>query len=350
MTKAEAIARLSRSPDPVEPGRLYEVGDFIPEDAKGVASLFYRVYGEAYPIDMYYIPDRIREACASGDLFPAVARLKSGEVVGFTALYRSSSPFSGLMEFGLGAVHPAYRGSFVLYHISAMIMDMVRDMPHVEDVFGEAVCDAVIMQHAISLFGFRETGIELGLMPAKAPGEDRTSCLVMSINVRDHRRPLHHPACLTEQIRWLVARGGLDREVSAVAQWSPAADTRLETQVFPSAGVLRANVFCLGPDWEAEFLELENRATASGCVLIQLFLNTGESSAIGMVPFLLRRGYAFGGLIPRWFDDDALLIQKLSYPIDVGGIALYSDEARHILSMALEKGDSLSTSHPDLRE
>jgi hypothetical protein len=338
MTKAEAIARLSRSPDPVTPGLPYEVGDFIPEDAKGVASLFYRVYGEAYPIDLYYIPDRIREACASGDLRPAVARLKSGDVVGFTALYRSSSPFPGLLEFGLGLVHPAYRGSFVLYHISTRIMDMLRDMPHVEAVFGEAVCDAVIMQHTISLFGFRETGIELGLMPAKAPGKDRTSCLVMFLNVRDRRRRLHHPVCLTEQIRWLVAGGGLDRELTAVADWSPTEGARLDARMFPSAGVMRANVPCLGRGWEAELLESENQAARAGCQVIQLFMNAGDPGAAGAVPALLRRGYVFGGLVPRWFDDDALLLQKLSFPIDAGGIALYSDEARRILSLAVEAG------------
>jgi len=338
MTKAEAIARLSRSPDPVTPGRIYEVGRFIPEDAEGVASLFFRVYGDAYPIDAYYMPDSIREMCASGDLHPAVARLKSGDVVGFTALYRSSSPFPGLLEFGLGVVHPAYRGSFVLYHISTMIMDMLRDMPHVEAVFGEAVCDTVIMQHVISLFGFRETGIELGLMPAKAPDKDRTSCLVMFLGVRDHRRQLHHPACLTEKIRWLVARGGLDRGFSAVVDSTPAENTRIEARTFPAAGIMRANVFCLGPGWETEFLTLESQATASGCTLMQLFLNTGSASAVTMAPFLLRRGYAFGGLAPRWFDDDALLMQKRSFSIDVDGIALYSDTARHILSLALEDG------------
>lgn len=336
MTRAEAIARLSRLPDPVEPGRIYEVGNFTPEDAEGVASLFFRVYGEAYPIDLYYIPARIREACASGELRPAVARLKNGEVVGFTALYRSSSPFPGLLEFGLGLVHPAYRGSFVLYHLSTTIMDMLRDMPHVEAVFGEAVCDTVIMQHTISLLGFRETGIELGLMPAKAPGKDRTSCLVMFLGIRDHRRRLHHPAGLTEQITWIAAQSGLDRELSAVVDWRPAEDTRIEAQAFPAAGVMRANVFCLGPGWETEFLKLEDQATASGCTLMQLFLNTGNPSTVEMVPFLLRRGYVFGGLIPRWFDDDALLMQKRSFSIEVDGIALYSDKARHILSLALE--------------
>ncbi len=335
MTRAEAIARLVGLPDPVTPNRVYEVGSFVPEDAEGVASLFFRVYGEAYPIDLYYIPDRIREACAHGDLRPAVARLKSGEVVGFTALYRSSAPFPGLLEFGLGMVHPAYRGSFVLYHLSTMIMDMLRDMPHAQAVFGEAVCDTVIMQHTISLLGFRETGIELGLIPAKAPGKDRTSCLVMFLSIRDHRRRLHHPACLTEQITWIAAQSGLDRELSTAVDWTPAEKTRIEARSFPSAGVLRTNVMCLGKDWEAEFQALENQTSASGCPVMQLFLNAGNASAVAMVPFLLRRGYAFGGLVPRWFDDDALLMQKLSCPLDVGDIALYSDKARHILSLAL---------------
>lgn len=336
-TRAEAIARLRMLPDGVRPGLPYDVGAFVPNDAQGVAALFHTVYGDAYPVDLYYIPEAIRQACDRGDLHPVVARLAGGEVIGFTALYRSSPPFAGLMEFGLGAVHPAYRGSFVLFHLFSAAMARLEALPGVQAVFGEAVCDTIITQHASSLFGFRETAIELGLMPEKIPGAGRTACLVMFRNARDTRRALHHTACCARHVERLVAEAGLDRELVLVDAASRDEEpTRIETQLFASAGVLRANVFSLGDDGQEALRKTEERAWAEGCRVCQLFLDTSRPGVAAAIPFLRLAGYGLGGLLPRWFDSDALLLQKLLDPPDLDRIQLYSDSARAILAMALE--------------
>ncbi len=43
-------------------------------------------------------------------------------------------------------------------------------------------------------------------------------------------------------------------------------------------------------------------------------------------------GYFFGGALPRWFDGDGLLMQKLECPPDFESIVLETDAARRILS------------------
>jgi len=338
-TRAEAIARLGSCPDTVRPGLAYAMGDFAPDDAEGVAALFHTVYGDTYPLDAYYIPETIRRLCGQGELIPVVARLEGGEVIGFTALYKASPPFPGLMEFGLGLVHPAYRGSFVLFHLFSAMMARLEALPGVEAVFGEAVCDTIITQHASSLFGFRETALELGLMREKEPGAGRGACLVMFRNVRDRRRVLHHTACCAGHLGRLVAGAGLDRELVLVDGGdTDAGPTRIATQLFPSAGVLRANVFSLGKDREAELGKIEQQAWAEGCPVCQMYLDASLPGPAAAVPLLRRAGYGFGGLIPRWFDSDALLLQKLLDPPRAELINLYSASAEALLAMALESG------------
>ncbi|MDR3641311.1 MAG: hypothetical protein P4L39_08310 [Humidesulfovibrio sp.] len=333
-TRAEAIARLSQQPDAVRPGLDYEVEAFRPSDAEGVCDLFYRVYKDAYPLDMYYIPDAVRDAVEKGALHPVVARLPGGEIVGFAALYHSSPPFAGLLEFGLGMVHPAYRGSLILFHLTNELTARMTALPSVEAVFGEAVCDTIITQHSSSLFGFREVALELELMPGDGSG--RISCLVMFRNIRDRRRLLHAPAFCAQELRKLVAWAELDREVAILGEGPHEAEsTRLTVQIFPHARVMRGNVYSLAGDGAEALRQAEAAAMEQGCSVFQWFLNLAEPSAAAGGALLRQSGYRLGGLLPRWFDDDALLMQKLLDAPLAEHINLYSDRAREILAWTL---------------
>jgi hypothetical protein len=48
---------------------------------------------------------------------------------------------------------------------------------------------------------------------------------------------------------------------------------------------------------------------------------------------LRKKGYFFGGLLPRWFDSDGLLMQKLLCPPDFEGIVLEVEEARQLFDI-----------------
>jgi hypothetical protein len=333
----EALERLRRAPDTVAPDQAYVVEPFSPGDGEGVAELFYRTYGGSYPIKMYYVPDDIRRACARGSLHPVVARLAGGEIVGFASLYRSSPPFEGLVELGLGMVHPAYRGSFILFHLFNALTALMNRLTGIEAAFGEAVCDTIITQHASALFGFKECALELDLMPGSASG--RVACLVMFRNLRDRRRALFVPERFAPEIGALAARLGLDREPLPAKEVLPDHGVSLaDARVFTFAGLLRGSLSKAGADCRERLEEEERSALAAGCRRFQWFLNLGDPGAGAAAAILQGMGYGISGLVPRWFDDDALLMHKLLDPPSVQGVTLYSDAARDILSMALREG------------
>src|SRR5512136_123848 len=85
---------------PVDPGQSFEVDTFRPEDAVGVASLFYSVYGAEYPFETYYIPERLIAENANGNIYSVVARTAKGDIIGHGAIYRSSPPNPTLYEIG----------------------------------------------------------------------------------------------------------------------------------------------------------------------------------------------------------------------------------------------------------
>src|SRR5512133_155835 len=93
-----------------------EIDFFRPGDAPGVARLFGQVYGEGYPIDIYYRPDRLIEENAAGRVLSSVARTQAGEVVGHDALVLLD-PASRLYENAAGVVLPGFRGQGVFFRL-----------------------------------------------------------------------------------------------------------------------------------------------------------------------------------------------------------------------------------------
>ena len=81
-TRSEAIARLKEQLPRIEPDQEFTVGMMLPDDAPGVAHLFYAVYGEEYPLELYYIPERLIEENRRGNLHTVAARTGKGDIFG----------------------------------------------------------------------------------------------------------------------------------------------------------------------------------------------------------------------------------------------------------------------------
>ena len=93
-----------------------EIDFFRPEDGPGVGRLFRQVYGEGYPIDIYYDPDRLIEENAVGRVLSSVARTQTGEVIGHDALVLMD-PVTRLYENAAGVIMPGFRGQGTFFHL-----------------------------------------------------------------------------------------------------------------------------------------------------------------------------------------------------------------------------------------
>jgi hypothetical protein len=74
--------------------------------------------------------------------------------------------------------------------------------------------------------------------------------------------------------------------------------------------------------------------------VIQVFFPLTWPWAGAAADILRRQGYFLGGALPRWFDDDGLLMQKMLIDPDFDGIHLFRKQAKKILDLV--KQDWLS--------
>ena len=103
--------------------------------------------------------------------------------------------------------------------------------------------------------------------------------------------------------------------------------------VFDFAQVARIALSRTGADLDDRLASLEAEAGSKGTVEFQAWLPLSEPWVERSVQVLRARGYFLGGLLPRWFNDDGLLMQKLLVGPDFEGIQLYSDRAKAILDL-----------------
>jgi len=162
-------------PPPPKAQEPFTVDDFRPEDAGGIVRLVRAVYGEHYPIRLFYDPAEIIRANREGQYYSIVARTPAGEVIGVNHLY-PSAPCRSLYESGVGLVLKEYRSLGVSKATLGYIYEEFAPRhSHIEEVFGEAVCNHPYMQKSIAPFRFIETAIEVALMPAEAYAKEKSA-------------------------------------------------------------------------------------------------------------------------------------------------------------------------------
>jgi hypothetical protein len=321
-----------------EPESFY-VGEFRPEDAEGIVSLFRAVYGEGYPIRLFYDPEAIIAANKDGRYISVVARTDSGKVIGVNHLYPSAS-YQGLYETGVGLVLKEYRKAGANRETLKYLYEkFTPGHRHIEELFGEAVCNHVLMQKAVGIFDFKETAIEVALMPAEAYTTEKSATgRVATLDVFRCYVPMPHRIFLPQTyetiLRQIYARLGDVRYISVSNEDLPEnVPTQTKISIFDYARVARIAVAQAGGNFGDILSRLENEARAKNAVVFQVWLNLTEPWVGKAVEILRQRGYFFGGAFPRWFDGDGLLLQKLECPPDFENIVLYSEEAKQLLNI-----------------
>lgn len=323
----------------IQPGQELEVDFMRPADAPGVAALFRAVYGQGYPVEAYYHPQRLIEANKAGSIISSVARTPAGDIVGHNALF-NSAPCTQVYESGAGLVLPSYRDTARIF--TRMVRHGYEHAPSlfpVEIVFGEPVCNHVYTQKMVFGLGWTTMAIEVDLMPAEAytkeaSAKGRVTALLDFSTVRPKPHAVYLPAVYEQQLGFLYQALDDQRQLLAASgQPAPGSASRLSQQVFSQAKVARVTLSEVGEDLAARLQDLLGQLQGQGVQVAQVWLNLGSPLVGWAVQVLREAGFFLGGLLPRWLDQDGLLMQRISGPPNWEGIKLQFERAQQLLEM-----------------
>lgn len=297
------------------------------EQAVGVAALFREVYGQSYPVSLYYQPGELWNEHQAGRLHSAVGLDVDGSVVSHCALY-SSAPNPRLLEAGAGLVHPRARRDGVFSRTFAVALSFAQERELCDWIVTEAVCNHVATQKLASRYGFVDTALEIDLMPAaaytrEASAQGRVSTLLSFLPLQDQGGGVCLPTRYRHALLEIYGRLGVRRQMSA-SPLPTAAVSRVTMWRNEVAGLLRVTVHELGEDLE-DYL-------ADSAEVMQLLLPLDSEGLDRALVRARARGFFLAGLLPAWSGADNLMLQRLSAPIDWEQIALETDSAHSLMS------------------
>ena len=323
----------------IEPGQDWEVDLFRPEDAKGVVSIFRSVYGEGYPVRTYVDPQLLIEENAARRVISTVARTPRGDIVGHNALFNSAA-HPGIYESGAGAVHGAYRGGKGIF--TRMVdhgLEVATTFPAINAVFCEPVCNHVFSQKLTEKAGFVLRALEVDLMPAgayekEASATGRVAAFLTFRTFRPRPHAVYLPAAYRDILLFLYEDLDDDRDFQISEDAVPVGTVSdIKPQIFDFAGVARVAVHEPGADFPSRLNTLERELRERRIQVIQIWLNLACPWVGEAVEVLKSRGYFLGGALPRWFDSDGLLMQKIQKRPDWDEISVYAQRAEEILKL-----------------
>jgi hypothetical protein len=329
----------NKSKNDTAPEEHIEVGSFRPEDAEGITALFRSVYGDGYPVRVFYDPEALTEANEEGTYYSIVARKASGKIVGVQHMFRSA-PYKALYELGAGLVMKEYRKLGLNKRLLDFVFEQwVPSQAGIEEIWGEPVCNHLIMQKAVVEYRHVETALEVALMPAEAYDTEKSAAgRVAALSAFRCYNPKPHtvylPLAYERELTFLYSALDDKRDILVSDQSLPdSVRSQGEMTVFDFARVCRIAVPSVGSDFGMYIHEHETKALERKVVVIQVWLSLGSPWVGAAVDVLRDRGYFLGGLLPRWFDEDGILMQKLMIDPDFESIQLYSDRSKQISAM-----------------
>jgi GNAT superfamily N-acetyltransferase len=322
----------------IDGGEIIEIGDLRPEDASGVARLFQEIYGEKYPMKIYYDPEGLIAENRARKIISTVARTKDGRIVGHMGLFLSSATFAKAYESGVGLVLPDYRKSGISTALLRYSYDTVAYRYGIAEVYGEAVCNHTIMQRTIEPMRFTPRALEVDLMPGEAYRKEgttagRVATLLAFRSYIDRPQTVYIPAAYAEALDFLYL-GIKERSFQPSRPETPLEDvTEGSSRTFDFAGVTRITAARPGADLRQFLQNACEDGSSKGAIVFQLYLPLSSAAISAAVGIARSMGFFLGGVLPRWFDADGLLMQKMAHRPHWEDIQLHQDRSRQIMEI-----------------
>ncbi len=333
--------------------RNFTTGIYKTEYGQGIADCFRAIYGESYAVKTVYDPSALQREFELGNLYFAVALNGNDEVVGCEAVYRSTPPFQLIYEAGAGVVLPAYRHMGIQYVLLDVLTDYLEKHTSVEEIFGEAVCNHLVIQKMMYDKGAIETAIEVEPIPAgtfakEGLGSGRVSTLLQFKNIKDRPHDIYVPQCYHETFEMLYANLKRERRLSAgSSELSLDVVTHGDVVIFHHANVARLVLNRLGKDLSRFMEDYDASIKDKNIEVSQVCLPLDQPSISEAVGVLRSKGYFLGGILPRWFDCDGMLMQRVLQKPNWDNIKLFSQTAKIILEKIRKDWDEAPKTWPE---
>jgi hypothetical protein len=206
-----------------------------------------------------------------------------------------------------------------------------------QELFGKAVCNHSISQKIGADCGFVETALEVDYIPESAYKKEKSaagpvSSLWMFRCYQDFSHDVFLPEAYADILHFLYA-GLTSRRNFKKQDFKTSHDSASSARIhfFGLQKVARMYVETIGGDFISVIDRFERTISANDSTISQVYLPLGNSSTGTAVETLRAKGYFLGGLLPRWFNQDGLLMQKITGTPHFDQIHLYSARAEQLL-------------------
>ncbi len=312
---------------------------FRDEDASSLVDLFRTIYGDAYPCPDVYDPDYLAGANRQGTICSYVCRDQTGRVAAHLALVRSA-PFAGAMEVAQGLVHPTYRGAGLLSRLMDLVIEEAGRSHDCETLFATPVCNHVMSQRSLASAGFTDAAFEIDYTPARLFAKEGASRgRVATLFAFRTLKPspdldMHLPRAYAPVITDLFRQAGTPRRFVHPHTDLPLPTTSVaEVADVPTLDLTKITVARAGRDLADRVLAVERQARSSDRAVVQVLVDMGTPTVDAAVEMLRAAGYWFGGVLPRYLNADALLMQKTLSTPNFEEVKVYAPAARTLLQV-----------------
>ena len=321
----------------------YTYRAFEPRDADAVVRIFYRTYGYHYTPTLFYSPERLIAANASGFIHSFVAESDDGEIAAHYAM-RPDNAATG--EGCAAVVLPEHRGHDVITQARASAEDGARAIG-LQGYYTEPVTTHPFTQKASEHFGATVCAIVLGASPSGLrPShmdvtivDQRQSLTFYAKMLRDvPTRVVHVPARDREIVAGRYAKLGVTIDLRDGA--TPHGRGSLSVTCDRAKGTGTIRIAKVGAETAAIVRQaIDDLRAIQHAKALYVRLPLDDPGTPSLVEALERDGFFFGGIQPLVLDDgrDALLMQHLLVPLDASKLSIASDDGRALLTAIEER-------------
>lgn len=323
----------------------------LPVDASRadtVAEVFRSIYGDTYPVTYVYQGAGVMAEITAGRLSSFLAFDSQGLPTGYVAIY-TSAPNPHLWEGGNLLVVPGRGDGDLAWSLLQQFLRPEHLPPSGSDgIFVESVCHHFFTQMACVKSGFVDCALALEQMDGAAfrehaPESERVACLLQFFEQSDPEEACHLPERYEEPLRAILGRLRPRNLRHGHAALPETGTTVRHDTWFTGAGMWRVAVSSIGGDWTRLLDELLLQAAQRGVVSLQVVISAALPSIGRAVEELRQRGFFLGGLFPRWFGADGIMMQRiLGREPEYEEIRLYSAGARALFEFIRSDRESVT--------